>query len=123
MHDRIAACRLTTLVYGTAHPIATEVVDQVGVLAVALPSGVLIEAGAHASLPRWDRSERRWRGLHLATAVGVAAAAARITDSLLQARRSRRRTPAAHRRASPTPQRLRMRTRVLYGGGASFYDR
>jgi hypothetical protein len=81
MLDGMVTRRLSSLVYGTAHPLHLQTAEAGGGLPPpVLSTGVTIEPTAHASLPRWARSDacggaRSWWARAV---VGVALAAAAV---------------------------------------------
>ena len=81
MFDRMVACRLSSLVYGTAHPLHPQAAEAgSGLPPPVLATGATTEPTAHASLPRWARGDAcgRARPWWTRAAVGVALAAAAV---------------------------------------------
>ena len=81
MFDRMLTCRLSSLVYGTTHPLRAQAAEAgSGLPPPVLATGVTTEPTAHASLPRWARSDAcgRARPWWTRAVVGVALAAAAV---------------------------------------------
>ena len=81
MLDGMLTRRLSSLVYGTAHPLPPQTVGAGGGLPLpVLSTGVTTEPTAHASLPLWARSDAcgRARAWWTRAVVGMALAAAAV---------------------------------------------
>jgi secreted Zn-dependent insulinase-like peptidase len=84
MHDAIVRTRISSLVYGNAHPLASPT-DGASPLAPALPTGTLVDSADHAQLMRWGRGDapeaRAWAKkvrLVIAAAAVAAVVAVRV---------------------------------------------